>query len=247
VVSVMVIFLRGEVLFGFISGAWIIVTFAALCCVISYASIAKFVRKRFRRKYYIQTTIVLGIVVVVSFGTLVAHKYLLGNRHRDRFDVILGLLDNAEVRRGVGYNQAQSTAAIASGELFGKGYRNATLSNDEFRQVPEQSTDFIFCGWSEEWGFVGGLFFICLYMLMLIRIIVIAERQRSQFSRIFGYSAACIFFFHFLINIGMVIGVAPVVGIPLPFFSYGGSSIIGFSILIFILLRLDSERMDVLR
>jgi rod shape determining protein RodA len=244
IVAVMVVFTRDSVWFGFMSGPWLISAFAVLLCAISYVSIAKFVRKRFRRKYFIQTTVVLGVVVLVSFGTLVAHKYLLSDRHRDRFDVILGLIED---NQGVGYNQAQSMAAVASGDLLGKGYGNATMSNDQFNQVPEQSTDFIFCSVGEEWGFVGGLVFICLYVIMLIRIVMIAERQRSQFTRIFGYCAASIFFFHFLINVGMVIGVVPVVGIPLPFFSYGGSSIIGFSILIFILLRLDSERMEVLR
>jgi len=242
IVGVMVVFTRDSVWFGFMSGPWLISSFAILCCAVSYVSITKFVRKRFRRKYYIQTTAVLAVVILVSFGTLLVHKYVLSDRHRDRFDVILGLIED---NQGVGYNQAQSMGAVATGELFGKGYGNATMSNDEFNQVPEQSTDFIFCSVGEEWGFVGGLVFICLYVIMLIRIVMIAERQRSQFTRIFGYCAASIFFFHFLINIGMVIGVVPVVGIPLPFFSYGGSSIIGFSILIFILLRLDSERMEV--
>ena len=112
------------------------------------------------------------------------------------------------------------------------------LGNPGLRRTVESSTNisssFVFCGWGEEWGFIGSVVFMVLYITMIVRIIIIAERQKSQFTRIFGYCTACIFFFHFLINIGMVIGVAPVVGIPLPFFSYGGSSIIGFSILIFI-------------
>ena len=229
---------------GLLKGPWILVGFSSLFCAISVFVIRKAIRKRYRRKYYTQSGVILALVIVVSLGTKVVHQNVFNDRHRDRFDVILGLLDD---KTGVGYNQAQSMAAIASGGLMGKGYRNATLSNDEFNQVPEQSTDFIFCGWGEEWGLFRGLFFIALYVIMLVRIIMISERQRSQFTRIFGYCTACILFFHFLINIGMVIGIAPVVGIPLPFFSYGGSSIMGFSIMLFILLRLDSERMDVLR
>ena len=245
IVAVMTIFLRDSTMFwGLLKGPWILVAFSSLFCAISVFVIRKAIRKRYRRKYYTQSGVILALVIVVSLGTKVLHQNVFNDRHRDRFDVILGLLDD---KTGVGYNQAQSMAAIASGGLMGKGYRNATLSNDEFNQVPEQSTDFIFCGWGEEWGLVGGLFFIALYVIMLVRIIMISERQRSQFTRIFGYCTACILFFHFLINIGMVIGIAPVVGIPLPFFSYGGSSIMGFSIMLFILLRLDSERMDVLR
>jgi len=245
IVAVMTIFLRDSTMFwGLLNGPWILVGFSSLFCAASVFVIRKTIRKRYRRKYYTQSGVIFAIVIVVSLGTKVMHQNVFNDRHRDRFDVILGLLDD---KTGVGYNQAQSMAAIASGGLMGKGYRNATLANDEFNQVPEQSTDFIFCGWGEEWGLIGGLFFIALYVTMLVRIIIISERQRSQFTRIFGYCTACIFFFHFLINIGMVIGIAPVVGIPLPFFSYGGSSIMGFSIMLFILLRLDSERMDVLR
>ena len=245
IVAVMSIFLRDSVaFFGLLQGPGILIGFTALICLGSVFIIKKVVRKRFRRKFYFQTAVVFAIVVIISAGTLVMHKNVFNDRHRDRFDVILGLIDD---KTGVGYNQAQSMAAIASGGFTGKGYGHATLSNDQFNQVPEQSTDFIFCGWGEEWGFIGSVVFLVLYVAMMVRIIIIAERQKSQFTRIFGYCTACIFFFHFLINIGMVIGVVPVVGIPLPFFSYGGSSIIGFSILLFILLRLDSERMDVLR
>jgi rod shape determining protein RodA len=110
-----------------------------------------------------------------------------------------------------------------------------------------QTTDFIYCTWSEEWGFQGSIAVILVFLFMLVRMIIIAERQRSQYTRIYAYCVACIIFFHVLINIGMTIGLAPVIGIPLPFFSYGGSSLLSFSVLIFILLRLDSERLNVLR
>lgn len=245
IVALLAIFFRDAFEFaGFLSAAIVITAVCFVLCGLVAIGVSQFVRKRFRRKYYFRTAIVLVVVAFMSFASIIAHKYVLGDRHRDRIDLILGLKED---KKGIGYNQAQSMAAVASGGFYGKGYGNATLSNDQFNQVPEQTTDFIFCSWGEEWGFIGGVVFIVLYLAMLIRMIMIAERQRSQFTRIFGYCTACIFFFHFMINVGMVIGVAPVVGIPLPFFSYGGSSIIGFSILIFILLRLDSERMDVLR
>ena len=124
---------------------------------------------------------------------------------------------------------------------------NSKLANASQRHVPMQSTDFIFCTWSEERGFLGSAFLVLLYLGLLIKIITVAERQRSQFTRIYGYCVTGIFFFHVLINVGMAIGLAPVIGIPLPFFSYGGSSMMSFSILIFILIKLDSERKNVLK
>ena len=124
---------------------------------------------------------------------------------------------------------------------------NATLSNEIYNHVPEQTTDFIFCSLSEEWGFLGSMIFIILYLALLIRIIIVSERQRSKFTRIFGYCVSSILFFHFMINIAMVLKLAPVIGIPLPFFSKGGSSVLTFSLMIFILLRLDAERKIVLR
>ena len=152
-----------------------------------------------------------------------------------------------EDRRGVGYNIYQALSAIGSGEATGKGYLNGTLSNDKYKHVPEQNTDFIFCVLAEEWGFVGSFIFILLYLSTMIRMIMISERQRSKFTRIYGYCITSILFFHFMINLGMVIGLAPVIGIPLPFFSKGGSAILAFSVMFFILLRLDAERKVVLR
>tara|TARA_Y100000385_G_scaffold41555_1_gene38691 strand:- start:60 stop:533 length:474 start_codon:yes stop_codon:yes gene_type:complete len=152
-----------------------------------------------------------------------------------------------EDRKGAGYNIYQALSAVGSGESLGKGYLKGTLSNDKFKHVPEQNTDFIFCVLAEEWGFFGSSLFISLYLSFLIRIIMVAERQRSKFTRIYGYCVSSILFFHFMINIAMVIGLAPVIGIPLPFFSKGGSAILSFGLMIFILLRLDSERKVVLR
>jgi len=142
--------------------------------------------------------------------------------------------------RGDGYNLNQSKIAIGSGQLFGKGYLQGTQTKYNF--VPEQSTDFIFCTIGEEWGFVGSVVLIGLYITLLLRLINLAERQRTAFARIYAYGVASILFFHFFINIGMTIGIIPVIGIPLPFISYGGSSLWSFSILLFILLRFDSSR-----
>ena len=150
-----------------------------------------------------------------------------------------------ELRQGNGWNIKQSLIAIGSGGFTGKGFLEGTQT--KFNFVPEQSTDFIFCTIGEEWGFLGTFFLMCVYISLFIRILFLAERQRSIFSRIYGYAVASILFFHFLINIGMTIGLAPVIGIPLPFISYGGSSLWSFTILLFIFIKLDSERLLVLR
>lgn len=145
---------------------------------------------------------------------------------------------------GIGWNVTQSKIAIGSGGMWGKGYLQGTQTKYDF--VPEQSTDFIFCTIGEEHGWIGSFILICLFMVLLLRILFIAERQRSKFVRIYGYSVASIFFFHFVVNIGMTIGLFPVVGIPLPFFSYGGSNLWSFTILLFLLIKLDTYRMKVL-
>jgi rod shape determining protein RodA len=150
-----------------------------------------------------------------------------------------------ELRQGNGWNIKQSLIAIGSGGFTGKGFLEGTQT--KFNFVPEQSTDFIFCTIGEEWGFLGTFFLVCVYIALFLRILFLAERQRSIFSRVYGYAVASILFFHFLINIGMTIGLAPVIGIPLPFISYGGSSLWSFTILLFIFIKLDSERLLVLR
>jgi rod shape determining protein RodA len=162
---------------------------------------------------------------------------LLQNHHRNRIEVMLGKIDDP---RGEGYNVNQSKIAIGSGQLFGKGYLQGTQTKYNF--VPEQSTDFIFCTIGEEWGFVGSITLITLYLMLLLRIVFLAERQRTSFSRVYGYGVASILFFHFFLNIGMTIGLVPVIGIPLPFISYGGSSLWSFTILLFILIKLDASR-----
>ncbi len=146
---------------------------------------------------------------------------------------------------GFGWNVTQSKIAIGSGGLVGKGFLEGTQTKFDF--VPEQSTDFIFCTIGEEHGWIGSLFTIALFMTLLLRIVFLAERQKNKFARVYGYSVACILFFHFAVNIGMTIGLFPVIGIPLPFFSYGGSSLWGFTILLFIFLKLDAHRGQVLQ
>ncbi|MEY3084492.1 MAG: hypothetical protein RL037_672 [Bacteroidota bacterium] len=179
----------------------------------------------------------LSFTVGKSFNSLAPHQ-------KDRIELFLGLKEDPN---GKDYNRNRAMSAVGSGGWSGKGYKNASVSSVESNHVPESETDFIFCPFAEEWGFVGVVLLISLYMFMLIRILYIAERQRSAFNRIYAYSVAMILFYHFAINIGMNIGFAPVIGIPLPFFSYGGSSIMSFSMMMFILLKLDSQRKDVLR
>lgn len=148
-------------------------------------------------------------------------------------------------KKDLGYNVRQSKIAIGSGRFFGKGLLKATQTRFDF--VPEQRTDFIFCTVGEGFGFAGSIILLGLYLLLLFRIITVAERQRSTFSRCYAYGVAAVFFFHIVINIAMTVGLAPVIGIPLPFVSYGGTSLLTFTILLFILMRLDADRQMVLR
>ena len=179
----------------------------------------------------------LSVAVIQSVDY--AFYNILEDRHRNRINILLG---KAHDPQGIGYNTNQSMIAIGSGGFSGKGYLKGTQTKFDF--VPEQSTDFIFCTVGEEWGFIGSAAVIILFTLFLFRIIIIAERQKSDFSKIYGYGVASILFFHFAINIAMTIGLAPVIGIPLPFFSYGGSSLWGFTLLLFIFIKLDSSRMQ---
>ena len=149
-----------------------------------------------------------------------------------------------DMRRGSAWNMEQAKIAIGSGGLTGKGFREGIITKSDF--VPEQHTDFIFCTIGEEHGFLGSLVVIGLYLFLLFRVLFIAQRQKSRFARVYGYSVLSIFFFHFLVNIGMAIGLFPVIGIPLPFFSYGGSSLIAYTLLLFILIKLDAHRNQIL-
>jgi len=178
----------------------------------------------------------------ISLSVDYVYDTKLKPHQRKRIDVLLGKETDL---KGAGYNVNQSKIAIGSGGFLGKGFLQGTQTKYDF--VPEQSTDFIFCTIGEEWGFVGSFIVITLFLFLMMRIIYVAERQRSQFSRIYGYGVASILFFHFMVNIGMTIGLAPVIGIPLPFFSYGGSSLWSFTILLFIFIKLDANRLLILR
>ena len=192
-------------------------------------------------KRYYKWLLLLIFFVFIGYAAACnfAFKKVLQPHQRERIEVLLGMKDDPA---GAGYNVAQSHIAIGSGQLLGKGYLNGTQT--KLRFVPEQDTDFIFCTVGEEWGFVGSTAVLILYLIFILRLIAIAERQRDTFSQIYCYSVACIFLVHLTINIGMVLGLLPVIGIPLPFFSYGGSSMWGFTLLLFILLRLDASRVE---
>ena len=198
------------------------------------------VRRNRKNLLIIATGALVAIAIVLSVDYF--YNHVLQEHQRTRIDVLLG----KEVDlKGAGYNVNQSKIAIGSGGFFGKGFLHGTQTKYDF--VPEQSTDFIFCTVGEEWGFLGSLLVLGLFVAMLARIIYVAERQRSAYTRIYGYGVACILFVHLMINIGMTIGLAPVIGIPLPFFSYGGSSLWSFTILLFIFIRLDAYRFQILR
>ena len=226
------------------SGNYIFTLVLLLLGGLIFLIIKLFVLPRYRKSKYIGVIWATIIAIIITLGVSYVYDNLFKDRHRDRFQIMFGIKED---RKGVGYNIYQALAAIGSGETNGKGYLKGTLSNNRYKHVPEQNTDFIFCSYAEEWGYLGNLVFIALYITLLVRIIIISERQRSKFTRIFGYCVASIFFFHFMINIAMVIGLAPVIGIPLPLFSKGGSSILTFTVMIFILLRLDAERKEILR
>ena len=181
--------------------------------------------------------------VIMCIGLSYSVNYIFENvfeqRHRDRFNIVLG----KEVdTKGIGYNTAQSEIAIGNGGWTGKGWLEGTQTKGGF--VPEQHTDYIFSTVGEEWGFLGSSFVVLLFVALILRVLYRADLQKSTFSRVYGYSVAAILFFHFLINIAMVMGVFPTVGIPLPFFSYGGSGLWGFTILLFIFIKLDANRIN---
>ncbi len=175
------------------------------------------------------------------FAVDIVFENVLEPHQKDRIEVLLG---KKEDLKGVGYNVNQSKIAIGSGGFAGKGFLNGTQT--KFNFVPEQDTDFIFCTIGEEWGFLGSAFTLFLYVFLCIKLVKMAERQRSKFARIYGYSVASIIFFHFFVNIGMTIGLLPVIGIPLPFLSYGGSSLWAFTLLLFIFIRQDASRLELI-
>jgi rod shape determining protein RodA len=209
--------------------------------ILAVITLAGVIIMRRRRRELVQLLGLFAILSAYVYTVDYAFENFLQPHQKLRVEVLL----NEEVDlKGAGYNLNQSKIAIGSGGFWGKGYLKGTQT--KFNFVPEQGTDFIFCTIGEEWGFVGSTTIIVLYIILMGRLLVLAERQRSSFSRVFGYSVAAILFFHFTINIGMTIGLMPVIGIPLPFLSYGGSSLWGFTIMIFTFLKLDSKRLELL-
>jgi rod shape determining protein RodA len=183
---------------------------------------------------------IIGIYLVAAlfiFSVDLVFNHVFEQRHRDRFNIVLG---KTEDTKNIGYNTNQAITTIASGGFTGKGFLDGERTQGDF--VPENQTDYIFTIVGEEWGFLGSTIVILLFTVFFLRIIQIAERQKSKFARVYGHSIAAIFFMHFTINIGMVIGLLPTIGIPLPFFSYGGSALWGFTVLLFIFIRLDANR-----
>jgi rod shape determining protein RodA len=194
-------------------------------------------RKKAFRKGWLK---MIGIYLMAAFYIFsidLVFNHVFEQRHRDRFNILLGKTTDT---KSIGYNTNQSVTTIANGGFLGKGFLEGERTKGDF--VPEQQTDYIFSTVGEEWGFLGSTVVILLFVLFILRIIYVAERQKSKFSRVYGYSIAAIFFTHFTINIGMVIGLLPTIGIPLPFFSYGGSALWGFTVLLFIFIKLDANR-----
>jgi rod shape determining protein RodA len=196
----------------------------------------------FKRNRDLIKTILIGLAISIAFifSVKFIYSHVLKQHQTERINILLGITTDLKDK---GYNVNQSKIAIGSGKLWGKGYLHGTQTQYQF--VPEQSTDFIFCTVGEEWGFAGSVVVMGLFLFLILRVIYIAERQRSPFSRIYGYGVASVLFFHVVINIGMTIGLVPVIGIPLPFISYGGSSLLSFTILLFVLIKLDSNRMGI--
>lgn len=244
----------------FLSGTAVLLVITGIIFLIH-----KFVMEDLEIEMIILISIILsGIVYAIyffkrkSFSLIILYVFLLGSvmfvnsvdyvfnnvlqpHQKERVDIMLGKKTDLH---GTGYNVNQSLISIGSGGFAGKGFLQGTQT--KFKFVPKQSSDFIFCTVGEEWGFIGSFVVICLYMALMLRLVFLAERQKSAFSRIYGYGVASILFIHFFINIGMAVGLLPVIGIPLPFLSYGGSSLWGFTILLFIFLRFDASRSEYL-
>ncbi|MCF6349673.1 MAG: rod shape-determining protein RodA [Flavobacteriaceae bacterium] len=218
--------------FGFV----IMLIIITLLCI-AFLSYLNNKNKYNLRKYWLQYLVIYLIATIFTLSTHYIYNNGLPQRHKDRIDLSLNIIKDT---KGKGYNTLQSEIAIGSGGFLGQGYLKGSQTHGKF--VPEQDTDYIFSAVAEEWGFIGGSFVIILYMLFILRIIKIAEAQKSKFSRVYGYSIASIFLIHFTINVGMVIGIVPTIGIPLPFMSYGGSSLWAFTALLFIFIRLDANK-----
>ncbi len=237
---------QNVLIFGFFTGILFVLSLmvpnTVLLGIIVGLSLITYLLMRKTKKNALAITAIAVVSASVVFSVDYAFNEILQPHQRERIEVLLGKRSDP---KGAGYNVNQSLIAIGSGGLAGKGFLQGTQTKYDF--VPEQSTDFIFCTVGEEWGFIGSTVVMLLFLGLLYRIVFIAERQRSTYTRIYAYGVASILFFHLMINVGMTIGLAPVIGIPLPFFSYGGSSLWGFTVLLFVLIKLDSYRMYILR
>nr|WP_315154332.1 rod shape-determining protein RodA [uncultured Flavobacterium sp.] len=196
-------------------------------------------KSRLADRNILRSCIILALISGFVFSVSFVFDHVFKQHHRDRFNIVLG---KAVDDKGFGYNTNQSEIAIGSGGWLGKGFLEGTQTKGGF--VPEQHTDYIFTTVGEEWGFLGASVVISLFVILLLRIIYLAERQKTKFSRVYGYSVAAILFLHFFVNIAMVAGVFPTIGIPLPFFSYGGSGLWGFTILLFIFIKMDANKVN---
>ncbi len=237
---------QNVLIFGFFTGILFVLSLmvpnTVLLGIIGGLSLITYLLMRKTKKNALAIAAIAVVAASVVFSVDYAFNEILQPHQRERIEVLLGKRSDP---KGAGYNVNQSLIAIGSGGLAGKGFLQGTQTKYDF--VPEQSTDFIFCTVGEEWGFIGSTVVMLLFLGLLYRIVFIAERQRSTYTRIYAYGVASILFFHLMINVGMTIGLAPVIGIPLPFFSYGGSSLWGFTVLLFVLIKLDSYRMYILR
>lgn len=228
-------------LLGFFAAFLFVLTlvFGVPAVIISVLLIAAlfYFRGRKKKPNLLKYLIISGACIAFSLSVNYVFENVFKQHHRDRFNIVLG--KEVDIK-GVGYNTNQSEIAIGSGGWTGKGWTEGTQTKGNF--VPEQHTDYIFSTVGEEWGFLGSFVVVMLFVFLIIRILQLAEKQKSTFSRVYGYSVSSIIFVHFFVNLSMVIGLFPTVGIPLPFLSYGGSGLWGFTVLLFIFLRLDSQR-----
>ena len=228
--------------FGEQSSIWTFIMVMVGMAFLAFLFVRNFVVPRSRRTMY--SVIVFSTIMAsgVAFSINYVVDNVLEKHHKERIYVMLSL---PVEREDAGYNSEMAKITVGSGGVFGKGFLEGPMTQNNY--VPEQWTDFIFSAVAEEWGFVGATLVIVLFFALIYRLVTLAERQRSQFSRVYGYCVASILFMHLLINIGMVLGLAPIIGIPLPFFSYGGSSLMAFTLLLFIMVRLDAERLSIFR